>query len=44
MLDVGIPGKKKRAAKPKAERCLYERYDRGGAERGQYNKLASMEG
>ena len=35
--------KKKRAAKPKMERCVYERYDRGGVERGQRNKHGRME-
>ena len=30
--------KKKRVNKPKLERCVQERYDRGGAERGQHNK------
>ena len=34
---------KKRAAKPKMERCMQERYDRGGAERGQRNKQGGME-
>ena len=36
-------GKKNRAAKPKGERCVKDRYDRGGAERGQRNKQDSME-
>ena len=35
--------KKKRAAKPKMERRMQERHDRGGSERGQYNKQGSME-
>ena len=38
--------KKKRAAKlanAKMERCMQERYDRGGTERGQRNKQGSME-
>ena len=34
---------KKREAKPKVERCMQEKYDRGGAERGQHNKQGSME-
>ena len=35
--------KKKRAAKPKMERCMQERHDRGGVERGERNKQGSME-
>ena len=35
--------KKKRAAKPKMERSMQERHDRGGSERGQDNKQGSME-
>ena len=35
--------KKKRAAKPKVQSCVYERLDIGGAERGQDNKQGSME-
>ena len=37
--------KKKRAAKPKVERCMYikERYDKGGAESRQRNKQGRME-
>ena len=35
--------KKKRAAKPKMERRMQERHDRGGSERGQDNKQGSME-
>ena len=35
--------KKKRAAKPKMEKCVQKRYDRGGAERGQRNKQGRME-
>ena len=34
--------KKKRDAKPKMERRIQERHDRGGSERGQYNKQGSM--
>ena len=30
--------KKKRASKHKVDRCLQERYDRGGAGSGQHNK------
>ena len=33
----------KRAAKPKREICVWERYDRGGAERGQHNQQCIME-
>ena len=33
---------KKRAAKPKMERRMQERYDTGGSERGQDNKQGSM--
>ena len=44
MLDVDIPGrKKKRVAKPKMERRVQERHDRGGVERGQRNKQGRME-
>ena len=35
--------KKKRMAKPKMERCMQERHDRSGAERGQHDKQGSME-
>ena len=35
---------KKRVAKPKMERCVEERHDRGGSEKGQDNKQGSMEG
>ena len=35
--------KKKRAAKPKIERCMQERHDRGGCERRQDNKQGSIE-
>ena len=35
--------KKKRTAKPKMERCMQERHDRSGAERGQHDKQGSME-
>ena len=35
--------KKKRAAKPKMERRMQERHDRGGSERWQDNKQGSME-
>ena len=31
------------AAKPKMERCMQERHDTGGSERGQANKQGSME-
>ena len=34
---------KERVTKPKMERCLKERYDRGGTESGQRNKQGSME-
>ena len=34
---------KKRVTKPKMERCLKERYDRGGTESGQRDKQGSME-
>ena len=34
---------KKRVAKPKMERRMQERHDRGGAERGQHDKQGSME-
>ena len=36
-------GKKKRMAKPTMERCMQERHDRDGSERGQDNKQGSME-
>ena len=40
----GHTGEKKvRAAKPKMERCVPERYDRSGSERGQHNKHGRME-
>ena len=35
--------KKKRVAKPKMERRMQERHDKGGSERGQVNKQGSME-
>ena len=35
--------KKKMAAKPKMERRMQERHDRDGSERGQHDKLSSME-
>ena len=35
--------KKKRAAKPKMERRMQERHDRGWSERGQHDKQGSME-
>ena len=35
--------KKARAAKPRMERRMQERHDRGGSERGQENKQGSME-
>ena len=35
--------KKKRTAKPTMERCMQERHDRGGSERGQHDKQGSME-
>ena len=35
--------KKKRAPKPKMERCVLERYDTGRVERGQRNKQGRME-
>ena len=34
---------KKRAAKPKMERCVLERYDTGRVERGKRNKQGNME-
>ena len=45
MLDVDIyrPTREKRAAKPKVERWLQERYDRGGAARRQRNKQGSID-
>ena len=33
----------KRAAKPKMERCVYERYDRGESEREQCSKQGRIE-
>ena len=38
-----IREKKNRADKPKMERCMQERHDRSGAERGQHDKQGSME-
>ena len=35
--------KKKRTAKPTMERCMQERHDRSGSERGQHDKQGSME-
>ena len=35
--------KKKRTAKPTMERCMQERHDRCGSERGQHDKQGSME-
>ena len=35
--------RKKRTAKPKMERCIQERHDRGGSERGQHDKQGSVE-
>ena len=35
--------KNKRTAKPKMERRMQERHDRGGSERGHYNEQGSME-
>ena len=32
----------KRAGKPEMERCIQERYDRGGAERGQRRQQGSI--
>ena len=43
MLDVDTREKKKRGGEAKMKRCVYERYDRGGVERGQRNKQGSME-
>ena len=35
--------KKKRTAKPTMERCMQERHDRSGSERGQHDKQGRME-
>ena len=35
--------KKKRTAKPSMERCMQERHDRSGSERGQHDKQGRME-
>ena len=35
--------KKKRTAKPTMERCMQERHDRSGVERGQHDKQGSIE-
>ena len=35
--------KKERTAKPTMERCMQERHDRGGSERGQHDKQGSTE-
>ena len=35
--------KKKRTTKPTMERCMQERHDRGGPERGRHDKQGSME-
>ena len=44
ILDEDIPEeKKKRTAKPTMERCMQERHDRGGSERGQHDKQGSIE-
>ena len=42
-LCVNMREKKERTAKPTVERCVQERFDRGGAERGHDNKQGSME-
>ena len=35
--------KKKRTAKPTVERCMQERHDKSGYERGQHDKQGSMD-
>ena len=43
MLDVEIQGgMKKRTAKPTMERCMQERHDKSGSERGKHDKQGSM--
>ena len=43
ILDVEIPGKRRRGRPHLMERRMQERHDRGGSERGQDNKQGSME-
>ena len=44
MLDVDIPGKRRRGRpKPTMERCMQERHDRSGSEKGQHNKQGRIE-
>ena len=42
MLDVDIPGKKKRAAKPTMARCMQERHDRDGSQEDNTTHRAAL--